>query len=340
MAGDVASARLSIEPGLEPSQAIGRDRTVLARALAEGRPGLRFFTLAQDTVVLGRYHRRPDGHGMALARRLSGGRIVPGGEGFVGIALALPHRSALVGANPRALSAEQVLNRCVRGLLDGLRRLGIEPFYPGRDLVTVGGQAIAVIGLEVMSDGATLFEAVLAMDRDLTVLPTWLDRADPEGVVAAHMWTAGEVTCVGARTGRTWLLEDLAGAVTQGYHDLFDLHFAVGSDPPTAIPDDGWLDIRRHRPELDCGAHLGTMLGRIEAHGRRDGTGAIASLELAGDVLANATAVERLEQALVGVLPTAGAVHARVIEAFSGPDDFLLGVLPRELTEVIVRAFA
>ena len=41
--------------------------------------------------------------------------------------------------DPLALRPEQVLNRCVRALLGGLRGLGVDAFYPGRDRISVGG---------------------------------------------------------------------------------------------------------------------------------------------------------------------------------------------------------
>src|SRR5215813_4259860 len=195
-------ARLSVEPGVDPPDAVRRDRAELESAAREGVVALRLYTLATDALVLGRYHRRPHGHGVALARRLSGGRVVPGGEGFVGVSLALPHRSALVGDDPWMLSPEQVMNRCVRGLLDGLRRLGVEPFYPGRDLVTAGGRTVAVLGLEIAPDGAALFEVTLALGRDLATLPGLLDRADPEGVTCVRFWQPAEVVSVGALTRR------------------------------------------------------------------------------------------------------------------------------------------
>src|SRR5262249_51670821 len=170
-------------------------------------------------------------------RGRAGCRVGPGGEGVVGLSLALPHRSALVGDDPRALGPEQVMNRCVRGLLDGLRRLGVEPFYPGRDLVTAGGRTLAVLGLEIAPDGTTLFEAALAVGRDLAALPALLERADRGGVTCARFWHPAEVVSVGALTRRACSLEDVAGVVAQGYHDLFQLHFTAVSPPAVDAPE-------------------------------------------------------------------------------------------------------
>src|SRR5204863_127253 len=108
---------LAVKPGLAPAVSLGAD----AGALAAATSTLRVYTFAGDVLSLGRYHVLPSGGGetrVRLHRRHTGGRAVAFGDGFVGIALTLPHRSALVAAEPLALAPEQVMNRCVRGALE------------------------------------------------------------------------------------------------------------------------------------------------------------------------------------------------------------------------------
>ena len=88
------------------------------------------------------------------------------GAGFMTVSLILPHRSALVADDPQALRPEQALNRCVRALLGGLRALGVEAFYPGRDRITIDGRMLGVVSLDCDRGGATMFEAMLAIDDD------------------------------------------------------------------------------------------------------------------------------------------------------------------------------
>src|SRR5439155_21399027 len=107
-----------------------------AGELAAAVYNLRVVTFACHVLSLDRYHVLPSGGGetrVRMHRRHTGGRAVAFGDGFVGIALTLPHRSALVAAEPLALAPEQVMNRCVRGILTGLKTAGVAPFYPGRD---------------------------------------------------------------------------------------------------------------------------------------------------------------------------------------------------------------
>ena len=87
-----------------PGESIAIDRALLARAAAERRAWLRVCTWPDDVLVLGRFH--PPLATAGVHRRLSGGRVVPGGAGFVVVSLALPHRSALASDDPYALRPE------------------------------------------------------------------------------------------------------------------------------------------------------------------------------------------------------------------------------------------
>src|SRR5262249_43943175 len=138
---------LILEPSTTPSASRSIDRALLARATVEGRGTLRVSRFAGDVLGLGRWHLAPRGApGVELHRRLSGGRATATGAGFVHVSLTLPHRSALVSGDPLALAPEQVLNRAVRGVLGGLEAGGLPALYPGRDLLTVAGRPLAVLG--------------------------------------------------------------------------------------------------------------------------------------------------------------------------------------------------
>src|SRR5262249_12987506 len=146
-----------------------------ALAAAPGRASLRVSSLAGEVLSIGRYHLAPGGDPsgrVRLHRRLAGGRVLALGPGFALLSLALPHPSALVADDPLALRPEQTLNRCVRALLGGLRALGVDAFYPGRDRITVDRRSLGAVGLECDASGAAVFEAALAIDGD------WLVVAD------------------------------------------------------------------------------------------------------------------------------------------------------------------
>src|SRR5262249_2591421 len=155
------------QAALDPAVSQVLDAQSLAAAAT--RASLRITSLAGEVLSLGRYHLAPAGDAagrVCLHRRRAGGRVLPLGPGFALRSLALPHGSALVADDPLAVRPEQALNRCVRALLGGLRILGVDAFYPGRDRITVDRRCLAVVGLECDARGAAVFEAALAVDGD------------------------------------------------------------------------------------------------------------------------------------------------------------------------------
>ena len=327
---------LVVQPGISPAASLGAD----AGALAAGACALRVYALAGDVLALGRYHLLPSGTSstrVRLHRRYSGGRATAFGDGFVGIALSLPHRSALVSAEPLALAPEQVINRCVRGILEGLKAAGVAAFYPGRDFITVDRRPVALVTFEVGPTGALLFEAILANRRDFGLLAALLDQVDQDGVVAAEMLTADDTTSL-ARLGATLSLDDLAVLVRRGYEEVFGLTFEVADAPaPAPIDEDCWLRQRSPRPELRRQARTRTQLGCLETHFALDGA-RIADIALAGDFIANSPAIERLEQELCGCRAERRAIDDVVTRAFARPENFILGVGPLEtIAETIMR---
>ena len=249
---------------------------------------------------------------------------MPWGEGFVGISLVLPERSALTGSAP--LGPEQVLNRYVRGILAGCESFGVPAFYPGRDLVTVEGRMLGMASFDTEPSGALVVEAVLAVGRDFTELPRLLDRADPGGVVRAAMVTAEETTCLAARIGRTPDLTEMADRLRQGYEQRLGVRFAeriqrveIGFD------EDGWLGQRRGRPGLERRATVVGQLGALEVYSALE-AGRIHEVMLAGDVIANSAAIERLEDELRGCPAERVAIEAVVKRVLALPGNFLLGL--------------
>src|SRR6185295_15498045 len=142
---------------LTPRETLAADAVLLRRVReTPGRGVLRVHALRDDVLALGRYHVAPatPSSAVALWRRHGGGRVVPAGQGFVGVSLVLPHRAALVADDPLVLTPAQVLNRYVRGILGACERAGLPAIYPGRDTITVRRRIVGVVSLEVQETGA------------------------------------------------------------------------------------------------------------------------------------------------------------------------------------------
>ena len=331
---------LILESSTTPSASRSIDRALLARATVEGRGTLRVSRFAGDVLGLGRWHLAPRGApGVELHRRLSGGRATATGAGFVQVSLTLPHRSALVSGDPLALAPEQVLNRAVRGVLGGLEAGGLPALYPGRDLLTVAGRPLAVLGFEVDATGATLVETVLAVERDQSLLPALLDRADPDGIVAAPMTLPNDVTSVARALGRAPSFDELVTWIRHGYETRLGIAFTADAPPAAGDGDGAFVQSRARRSDLDRRARTSTMLGVFEAHCALDDAGRLREVMLAGDLLAPSRTVTRLEEAMRGCPAVVDRVMAVIDHVVRAPGDFVLGVGPlRTIAETIVEA--
>lgn len=336
---------LIVQPRLSPGGSLAADQALLGevRANAASRAGaLRIYDLAGEVLSLGRYHLAPDGPpggaGVQVWRRRSGGRAMPWGDGFVGLSLVLPHRSALFAPEPLTLSPEQVLNRHVRGILEACELSGVPAFYPGRDVVTVDGRLLALVSFEVDATGALLFEAVIAGTRDMSILPALLDRADPGGVVKARMLTPDDTTSLARVLGRELGTGEVAERLRRGYERRLGVRFEERVMTADASFDErGWLRARRPRTDLDRHASAAIQLGVLEMHFARDG-GRLREVVLAGDFIANSPAIERLERELRGCPAERAAIEGVVTRVLAEPGSFVLGLgRPEAVAEAIVQ---
>jgi lipoate-protein ligase A len=325
--------------GVPYAASLALDAALLARAAADPERGhLRTYTVAEeDAVLVGRYHVVPP-RGLvpgtvALHRRRSGGRVVPFGDGFLGLSLVLPHRSALVAGHALALDPAQVINRCARGLLHGLWAMGVPAFYPGRDLVTVERRMLALVSFEITADGALLFEAVVALARDFAELPGRLDRADPGGIITAEMVPAERAVSVAAAAGRHVGAAEIAEHIAAGYADAFGLGLERTEAPPAAraaaegaaAVADAWVLGRSATPDLDHRGAVAAQIGLLEVY-FSVAAGRLGRVLLSGDFIASAAAIGRLEARLAGQPAAWAPVAACVAEEFGQPDRFVLGL--------------
>jgi len=331
---------LLVQAGLSPGESLAIDRALVDAR----RAALRVYTLAGDVLALGRFHAAPaprPASGVRVMRRWSGGRAMPWGDGFVGVSLVLPHRSALVGDDPEVLSPPQVPNRCVRGILAACESASVPAIYPGLDLLTVDRRLLGFVSFTVEEGGVLVFEAILANAADASVLPRLLDRADPDGVVPATMLTAADVTSLAARIGRPVALDDLATRIARGYAERLGVRCATGVPPtPPAFDEAAWLAQRLSHPDLDRSAAISGQLGTVDIRFACDG-GSVRAVAFGGDVIAPAATIARLENALRGCPLVRERLTAAVLGVLREPGAFLLGLgTPAATADAIARAIA
>lgn len=343
--------RLLCQDRISPAYSLAVDHYLLHTVQQTALPTLRVYSLAGDVLILGRYHATPPFPAalpLTLTRRLSGGRVVPGGDGFVQFSLIFPHRSALFSDDPYYLAPFQVLNRYMRGLLHGLKAGGVEVFYPGQDLLTVHGKPLGWVSFTTVDNGALLCEGGLAVSRDLSLLPALLDQADPQGVIPCQFFAPAQVTGIQQLLGQPLSPVHLAAMLRHGVAQQYALE-CVAQELRTEEQDaiaalvaqyatPAWLHSRPLRTDLPFHATATTQLGMVQVRFSLHADQTLAEVQLSGDLLANPAGLAALEAGLCGCRWERAALWQVVDRIFLQPEHYLLGIGPlQRLPEIILQ---
>jgi lipoate-protein ligase A len=299
-------------------------------------------------LPLGRYHLY-DGPaqraGFSTWRRLTGGRVVGAGPGWFNLALILPSRDALLPAHDLKLKPDQVMNRYVRGLLAGLRELGLECFYPGRDAVTFERRELAMCTFETDAAGAMLFEATLAVNKGMEEVVHDLERFDPAGQLPCAMYGPDAATKLVRELDRDITFAEIAEAVARGYssllgggdrRDLTPMENAQAERRGAAMEQRGWLTLSA---EGTLNGRTASQLGSIEARVKTSPAGIVEALTLSGDFIANSPGINTFQAEMAGRRLDLASVSAAAMKVFGHGDNFMLGIGElSNLVKLITRA--
>jgi lipoate-protein ligase A len=328
-----------VAPALATSALIGLQSHLLdAVVTRQTAPVALIYTSPARGISIGRYHLyagSAEQRGIGAYRRLTGGRVVGSGEGWLGFALILPSRAALLKEDASRLKPDQVMNRYTRGLLKGLRALGLDCFYPGRDAITFERRELAMCSFETDPSGAMLFEAMLAVNRGMENLVHDLESIDPDGALPCAMYTSDSATTLARELKRTVAFDELADAIADGYEGLLGetrrreltaLETADASRRPLVAS--GWLNDRvRTAPQAGTikKNRIAAQLGAIEAAVAVESDDTIAAITLSGDFIANSSAIAELEKELIGKRLDLGSVSHAVTKIYAHGENFFLG---------------
>lgn len=343
--------RFLCQDQITPAYSLAVDHYLLHTVQHTAMPVLRVYSLAGDVLILGRYHATlpfPPSLPLTLTRRLSGGRVVPGGDGFVQFSLVFPHRSALFSDDPYYLAPFQVLNRYLRGLLHGLKAGGVEVFYPGQDLLTARGKPLGWVSFTTADNGALLCEGGVAVSRDLSLLPALLDQADPQGVIPCQFFAPAQVTSIQQLLGRPLSLAHVAEMFRQGFAQQYALKCVdqeLNTEEQGAIAalvaryaTSAWLHSRPLRADLPFNATAPTQLGVVQVRFSLQADRTLAEVQLSGDFIANPAGLAALEAGLCGCRWERAALWQVVDRIFLQPDHYVLGIGPlQRLPELILQ---
>ncbi|HEV8716221.1 MAG TPA: hypothetical protein VGX03_25770 [Candidatus Binatia bacterium] len=328
---------------MAPTLSLATDWFFLQAASQTEEAVLRIYSFPGDVILIGRYHelgKLPDSGQVTVTRRLSGGRVVPAGQGFVQFSLILPHRSAFFSDDPYNLAPFQVLNRYARPLVQGLKAGGVDVFYPGRDLFTVRQQPLGWISFTTEEDQALLCEGGIAVSRDFSLLPYLLDRTDPQGMIPAQFFAPEQVTSLEQLAGKTVAFAQVVALLRRGFaqQSMLELvdqdlsgaeHAAISALAERSTSE--WLQSRPLRPDLPFHATTATQLGVLQVRFALTAEKTLAEVQFSGDLIANPAAIRALEQGLRGCALEQEALWRVVNQTFLQPQHYLLGIGPLQV---------
>jgi len=308
-----------------------RDQVMLAAAAAEPDVGWwRLWHRPQPGLAAGRFHRLPAD--ARVARRLSGGRIVPVGPGVLCATLAIS-RSAMLDRRGGELRPDQVLNRALRPVLALVRELGADAFYPGRDLVTVGGRAILYASFTVASDGVLLIEQLVSLRTPFSSLAALLSEADPLGVAAVDRDTFSSSIALAdlmePPPEESWpdhLVRHAGGAWGAHVEVSAELERILSAATPPS--DEAYRSFARERGPRPIGhasAIAIAMLGVLEVSASLV-DGVMSETQISGDVIAPFETLETVASACDGLPPGDGEIPSRIQNALAADGGFALGM--------------
>jgi lipoate-protein ligase A len=308
--------------------AVGRRETAPV-LLIQASPG--------RSISIGRYHLYsgpPERDGIGVMRRLTGGRVVGAGEGWLGLALILPTRTALLKEDVTRLKPDQLMNRYARGLLSAMRALGVDCFYPGRDAITFEQREIAMCTFETDAAGAMLFEASIAHNRGMEEVVHDLERIDPDGALSCHMYDAASATKMVRELARDVSFDELADAIESGYRgtlgetrrrELTAAETAQAQHRGRELAISNRLNGPTPRATLTLKNRIASQLGAIEAAVALNPDRMIEATRLSGDFIANSPGIAELESALRGRTLDLPSISNAVTGTFGHHDNFFLG---------------
>ena len=337
---------LVLAPELALEDLLGVQLHLLDAVATRETPPLMFLHASKGRAVsIGRYHLYcgpRDRAGVSITRRLTGGRIVGAGDGWLGLALILPTRTALLKEDAARLKPDQIMNRYVRGLLSGLRKLGLECFYPGRDAITFEQREIAMCTFETNASGAMLFEVAIAQNRGMEEVVRDLEHLDPDGALSCRMYDAVSATTLARELRRNVSFDEIADAILSGYtsslsitqpRELTEVEIAYAGQRARSLATSNWLGRDTSGTAKPLRNRIASQLGAIDAAVALDAEGSIEAARIGGDFIANSPAVAQLETELRGRRLDLASISQAVTKIFSREQNFLLGA--GDLTNLI-----
>jgi lipoate---protein ligase len=273
-------------------------------------PTLNLYTFLPSAIV-GKYQDieaalkldRCNARGVEYNRRSTGGGTVIMGPAVLALGLGInvdhPRLKKGIGGIFESLSL---------GLIRALASLGIAARFQPRNDIEVNGKKIAGLSASAETGAGLLFHTSLLVDFDvglmLDIMHTPLVKIRDKG----YNCFSARMTTITEETGRSFSMEQVADAVSDGFREEFGVRFEKDSPDGwerKCIADlvenrylsQNWVFSHKH-PRARMGAgRLKTKAGVIEVYMALSG-GAIENVIITGDFFSAPQKIHRLENAL------------------------------------------
>lgn len=310
-----ASWRLLVHDRVGAAEGLAVDDALLGAGPRDGSDWagtLRLYTYQDFCALVGRYqhldaeldlaacHRR----GVQVNRRPSGGGAIVMGQGQLGLALVTTAPSGGVAqTRPREL-----LGRYAEGIVLGLRDLGIDARFHGKNDLEVNGRKIAGLGLSIDPSGALLFHASILADLDLGAMVELLRIPAAKLGDKAVAAIAERLTTVTRERHEPWDGAALRPVIAAGIARALDIELVAGELDEeerrrteellaARYRNPVWLHLRAPQPDETGVGVCKTPGGLLRVYVARQGP-TIKSVLFTGDFTTLAPALVRLESAL------------------------------------------
>lgn len=343
--------RLIIDDGAGAADGLATDEALMRAYHGADLPAptLRLYTYRDHAALVGRFQDpraelRLDvcqAEGIAVNRRPTGGGAILMGRRQLGVALVTSLRDPDTPKHARA-----IIDTFGRGVVLGLKRLGIPAGVRGKNDVAVAGRKLAGLGIYVDAHDAVLFHASVLADLDIELMLRILNIPAAKLGGAAADAVRQRITTASAERQRPCTTDDLRVCVEAGFEEAFgirtDRRPLDASEASSAreigaqqYGTDDWVYGRATQaPE---GTSILKTPGGLLRIALTLGGGAVKDALIAGDFMARERGVADIEASLKWVAADRDRVAAAV-EAGWQRGGGLDGVAPADLTEAIWAA--
>ncbi len=298
------------DDGNGAAEGLALDEALMARVSRDAavpRPALRLYTYADHAALVGRYQTLAAeidvdaclATGTKLSRRPTGGGAIVMGRDQLGVALALP---------AKATSLKALLPELGAGLVEGLRRIGVQAEFGGKNDLLAGGRKIAGLGLYMDAKGALLFHSSLLVDLDIDFMLRVLNIPAAKLADKGAAAVSERITTVRRETGQELAMDDVRDVIAEGFAARFGVELAP--DEFTAderavaaqlvesrYANPAWLDEQNAQPDGTGSATFRSPDGLVRVFVAAQGS-LVKSLQFAGDFNTVPEGLRRLESAL------------------------------------------